>query len=1390
MQKKNSTYSSRLATGLILTALLSPAPMALAMDNAWTGEGGDENWSTALNWLLGTPAENQDLWIAENSKYVIFDIITSPNFNKLTLSSNTTLLQNSNALKVQGSEGLFTVGANSNDDASFYFSGGTVDANSLTVGNQSGSTGTVNISGNATLNVTGNMLIGLTGNGSVIQAGASSVNADTLVLAEQGTENDGFYALISGTLTTGISYIGGWDSTSGDAEFTQQGGTHTSNRLILGRGSSGSNTYELFGGSLIANELIIGDQFSTSSGELTQKGFSTATIGTLTVGDEGTGTYNLKQGTLHVTGDEYLGKTGSGSGTFNQSGGKHRVDGSLYVDVYEIPTKGAYNLSAGTLTVANNTVVGSSGTGRFAQTGGSHTTTSLILGDQTTGFGTSEIGGATSTLNAGWIDVGRVGTGSFTQSGGSVFVNNNLVLGRENGSYGSYTLSEGTLQTGETHVAIESGDGNSWISGGEFNQSGGSHTTGALVLGYNTGSYGLYRLSGGDLISHGNEQIGLSGGGYFEQSGGTNTIDGTLILGQEVASYGQYTLIGPASLYASHILVGGGGGGFFAQSEGFTKSNLLHITNNGWAELYSAIMQLGNLNVDGSMVAQDSTLNANDIQIDGGNFLQTGGFIQSANINIQNLGYFLTDGEVSTKIMRIANDGQVTQSGGNTDIADILFIGDHDNSSGTYNLEGGTLSVVNSDSSTGTGDYEWIGLGGTGTFNHTGGTHNALNIGLGSPGNEWHNGGVGTYNLSGSDSLLSVTETELVGVNGIGIFNHSGGTNTANNLIVGTNNNGNTTGVGTYNLTTGSLTTNYELIGFDNGQGSFIQSGGSNTINNFLGIGQEYGEGAYIQSAGNVYANSEGIGLKGGHGRYEQSGGSNTIAGFLGVGNLDGDGTYIQNGGDVQAYGEGIGLNGGIGRYEQSAGSNTITNFLGVGNLDGDGTYIQNGGDVHAYGEGIGLKGGIGRYEQSGGSNTITDSLAIGNSGEGTYSLSGENSLLSIIKNEIIGTNSGSGVLSQSGGTNTIGEFLRIGAGGSGTYNLSGENSQLIVGTFQAIGSYGGTGVFNHTGGINSVKNGTLYVGGSGNGTYNLSGSSSQLHAYQSEIIGNTGTGVFNQDGGTHIVDGSLTISETPGASSGTYNLNDGTLQVTSGITNNGTLNYSGGSFNANLINNDGGAFNVNGSGTRIVNGDVTNYGTIKTTDTTVHYTGTFTNYGAYISDPSTQYFENLIIADGGYLVGGSGDTWVIADDFIISDHYDATQWNTLEAELIFSGSGDHTFQFAGTQTWNSLDLSGGDLIFSGTGGTLYVDSILGLTLDPTTGLVTNITGSGSGGFTIYYDPLNLENAYLNGESFQIAGGGFLQAQSGSPVPVPSTLLLFGASIACLAAANRKPSRG
>jgi hypothetical protein len=158
-----------------------------------------------------------------------------------------------------------------------------------------------------------------------------------------------------------------------------------------------------------------------------------------------------------------------------------------------------------------------------------------------TGGGTNTLQIAGQQLTARNVWAGLYGTGSISQSGGTFVPDGTLSLAYDPKSRGTYSLSGGELRAASGSVIVGFG------GAGEFVQSGGNHTTPTLILGFNAGSSGTYRLSGtARLEVTGYESIGdniLSGDcvGVFEQSGGTH-VTSLFLLGGSSVGGGTYRL--------------------------------------------------------------------------------------------------------------------------------------------------------------------------------------------------------------------------------------------------------------------------------------------------------------------------------------------------------------------------------------------------------------------------------------------------------------------------------------------------------------------------------------------------------------------------------------------------------------------------------------------------------------------------------------------------------------------------------------------------------------------------------------------------------------------------------------------------------------------------------
>jgi hypothetical protein len=675
------------------------------------------------------------------------------------------------------------------DGGSGYFSqtGGThTVAQTLTLGKQAGSYGYYSlIGGSLTAN---NVVIGDGGYGNFYQSGGTHTVAQTLTLGKQaggygsyqfvrgelftgdvivGDSGSGYFSQgynypyvdnpihrVSGTLTLGKQAGGNGNYSisnglldakhivigdAGTGYFSQFGGTVEAETLTLGKQASGYGSYDLIFGDLSAGEVVVGDAGvgTFNQGDTYYAGIygytPTNTVnGTLTLGKQAgsQGTYNLVRGLLTAK-NTLVGD--AGSGTFNQSGGEHRVAETLTLGK-QAGSYGTYNLSGGELT-SSNLVVGDAGTGIINQTGGTNTVgQTLVLGKQAGSNGSYNL--KAGALAAKDEIVGDAGNGTFTQGEGnygyssSNKVEGTLTLGKQAGGKGVYNLIAGILQAKDAVI----GDAGT----GVFNQTGGTNTIGqALVLGKQSGSQGSYNLKAGELAAN-EEIVGDAGTGVFDQTGGTNTVGQALVLGRQLGGLGVYNLRAGA-LVANDEVVGNAGNGTFTQGEGnygYSSSNTVNGTltlgkqagSNGVYNLLAGVLKTSDTVVGDAGIG---TLN----QLGGSN-----GVDGTLTLGKQAEGsgaYNLTAGDLTTDrtVVGDAGAGAFTQSGG-THWATFLTLGQQSEAYGQYTLLNGGLSSF----------YTVIGDEGTGVFTQTGGLHQTLNLTLGKQA-----GSSGTYNLRGGD---------------------------------------------------------------------------------------------------------------------------------------------------------------------------------------------------------------------------------------------------------------------------------------------------------------------------------------------------------------------------------------------------------------------------------------------------------------------------------------------------------------------------------------------------------------------------------------------------------------------------------------------------------------
>jgi autotransporter-associated beta strand protein len=372
-----------------------------------------------------------------------------------------------------------------------------------------------------------------------------------------------------------------------------------------------------------------------------------------------------------------------------------------------------------------------------------------------------------------------------------------------------------------------------------------------------------------------------------------------------------------------------------------TSSDTAYITNGGTATISQSdetckFLRIGGANT-GTVEMNGGSLTARETVGDTG----TGTFIQTAGTNTTPDLYLgrHTSGkgvyQLSGSGQLIASDGELMGNGGTGSFIQTgginkcryLLFGDGSyygatNASGSYDLSGTGQVIVE--------EIEEIGIYGSGTFNHSGGTNSAFLLYLGK-----YQGFSGSYNLT-AIGQLNVSLYEAIGYDGNGVFTQSGGINNANWLRLGLN----STASGTYNLSDTGVLNADETIG-DEGNGVFTQSGG---INNASGLelgSNSTASGTYnLSDTGALNAPQEDIGGQG-SGTFNQSGGTNKVSLLVFAGT---NGTYNLNGGtlitsSITKYSGNASFNFGGGTLQASGNLSislpmTLTGINGNANID------------------------------------------------------------------------------------------------------------------------------------------------------------------------------------------------------------------------------------------------------------------------------------------------------------------------------------------------------------------------------------------------------------------------------------------------------------------------
>ncbi|MFO1198003.1 MAG: choice-of-anchor D domain-containing protein [Burkholderiaceae bacterium] len=716
---------------------------------------------------------------------------------------------------------------------------------------------TYRISGTGTVNAH-KIEIAPIGIGLMIQD-SGTVNATDVVIGGDGTfsGHGGTYRLNGGTMNVGFDagdVTGGGGlivGNSGQGTFLMNAGTLkigdgdiNLQQLGVGLGAGSVGLFEQSGGDVTVNGKVAIGRDAGSQGtyrlltDTVNGSLPTLTVtGVTSIGFQGVGVFEQQTGTAHTITDGLF--IGAFDGTYRQSGGTLRVGVDEFDNV-----------------IGQGTIVGTLGAGLFEQTGGTHTTSFLSVGDSSGSVGSYKLSGGGVLDVVGDTTIGNSGIGVFDNTGGT-HTTNTLNLGNCGGcanaggtfnSSGTYKLSG----TGVLHVRESATVG---IFGyGAVIQSGGSATIDqTLTIGLGPeqppGVFndpfreGVYKLSGGTLAVGGDVVLGAGndffagepgGKGTFEHSGaGSVTVTGSVILGQAASiggGHGTYLLSGGTLSIGNDLIVGQGGTGTFTQTGGVVNVStnapgafLTIAEAAGSTGSYS--IGNGQLHVDGTILIGANgtgTMTVSAGAIVTTNYLDVGFFGTTGNGTLNVNGGAITVANNLVVGNPLGNVGTVNHSAGSIQVNDTFFGVGIDQ--GTYKMTGAgaSLVVVNS---------VYVGnAGGTGLFEQSAGSvqiGGALVIGQTA-------GAVGTYTTSGGTTTVTGAVVLAANPGATGTLNVSGGALSAASITVNAG--------GTLNYSGGSLALGGGAGTLDNAAGGQV---------NFSGAGQRVLD-ARLQNSGAV----------------------------------------------------------------------------------------------------------------------------------------------------------------------------------------------------------------------------------------------------------------------------------------------------------------------------------------------------------------------------------------------------------------------------------------------------------------------------------------------------------------------------------------------------------
>jgi T5SS/PEP-CTERM-associated repeat protein len=530
---------------------------------------------------------------------------------------------------------------------------------------------------------------------------------------------DGVITVNGGSqLSSYQSYVGYGSGKTGTIAVDGAGSAFNASTLYMGY--SGTGTMNITNGGAVTGSISMGYN-AGATGTITVDGAgSTLNAYSSTIGRNGSGIVTITNGGKYIsrTPDwDYLGYNPGGSGTVTVDGigSSWSSNGTLYVGNGGTGTLNIFNGS--TLSNAGNVLVGGAGTINFGANGGALNTGGIAFSSsQLSGTGTINTSGIVTDVNL-VFDASHGGTQSFTKNGITVNLNQGStgILGAGCSGSGTLTIAEGVSITskggylgynaGGTGTATVTGSGSTWNTGylvvGNSGTGSLAITKGGVVngsganLGYNAGSNGSVVVDGAgsalNLTSNlyvsgkGNGSLDISNGGKVAATGlrlgdntgaaGTVNIDGT---GSKLSIIMVPTNNGPIYLgYKGNGVLSVKNGGTLETTGSFqvgantSGSGIVNIAGAGSSWIHNdpvnGGLSVGGQGVGALNITKGGTVTTNVYGVSVGGSFNTGAVNVSGSGSTWNVSLATTNsfniGQGGNSILSITKGGKVTSSG-------------------------------------------------------------------------------------------------------------------------------------------------------------------------------------------------------------------------------------------------------------------------------------------------------------------------------------------------------------------------------------------------------------------------------------------------------------------------------------------------------------------------------------------------------------------------------------------------------------------------------------------------------------------------------------------------------------------------------------------------------